>query len=169
MAYDPRIAISQDVLVEKHELLQSLYQKRDLAFRAVERLKESKDVASRVKKQAKKTDKNKYESLIKASDSIQKSIDLLIDEVLGKEDKRQGITAPSKPSNSSYLNTAISYVWNLMKEPGKTEKQLIENAEKKLNPVIEQINGFYDNEWPDYRNQVEQANLSIFKDYDPLK
>ncbi|WKK66414.1 WD40/YVTN/BNR-like repeat-containing protein [Lutimonas zeaxanthinifaciens] len=169
VAYDPRIEMSQEVLVQKYEILKTLYQKRDLAFRAAERLKESKKVASGVKTQAKKTDKDKFDDLIKASDSIQKSIDLLMDEVFGKEDKRQGITAPEKPSNISYLDKAISYVWYLMKAPGKTEKQLIQNAETKLNPVIDHINDFYDREWTAYRKQVEEANISIFKDYDTLK
>ncbi|UCE92932.1 MAG: hypothetical protein JSV73_08905, partial [Flavobacteriaceae bacterium] len=169
VAYDPRIEISQEVLVQKYELLKSLYQKRDLAFRSVERLKESKKIASRVKMQAEKNDKEKYDALLKASDSIKKSIDLLMDEVLGKEDKRQGITSPAKPSNISYLNNAISYVWYLMSPPGLTEKQLIENAEKKLYPVIDHINDFYRKEWTAYRKQVEEANISIFKDYQDLK
>ena len=169
VAYDPRIEITQDILVQRYELLKSLYKRRDLAFRAVERLKASKKIASGVRLQATKTDKNKFEALIKGSDSIQRSIDLLIDEVLGKEDKRQGITSPETPSNISYLNNAISYVGNLMREPGRTEKQLIENAEYKLNPVIEHINEFYRKDWIVYRNKVEEANISIFKDYDPLE
>ncbi|MCA0932542.1 hypothetical protein LCM02_08765 [Lutimonas saemankumensis] len=169
VAYDPRIEITQDILVQKYELLQSLYAIRDLSFRAVERLKESKKTASGIKMQVKKTDGGQFKDLIKSSDSIQRSIDLLIDDVLGKEDKRQGITSPEKPSNISYLNNAINYVWNLMSYPGITEKQLIENAEKKLDPVIERINDFYRKQWTTYRNEVENAKISVFKDYDTLE
>ena len=51
-----------------------------------------------------------------------------------------------------------------MSYPGITEKQLIENAEKKLDPVIERINDFYRKQWTTYRNEVENAKISVFKE-----
>ena len=92
-----------------------------------------------------------------------------IDEMLGKEDKRQGITDRKDPSAISYLNSARSYVSSLRTEPGATELKLIENADAKLDPIIAKINAFYKTQWPAYREMVEKADLSLFKDYETLK
>ena len=169
VASDPRIPVSEEVLQKQHDLLKELDKKMDLAYRAVERLKDSRTIVDDIKKQASKVDKEAYEDLIKSSDSIHKIIDRHIDDMLGKEDKRQGITATSKPTTISYLNNAITYVGSLKQEPGATETQLIENASTKIDPVIREINDFYQKEWLDYRKTVENAHLSLFKDYEPLK
>ncbi len=169
VAFDPRIEMPYEILKEIHDLLKVLEQKKDLAFRSVERLKASKSIALAIKNQAKKTDSVLNKGLIQLSDSIQKSINLLIDEMMGKEDKRQGITATKMPSNISYLYTAINYVGALKSAPGETEKQLIQNAHGKLDPVIKNINEFFAQDWMDYRQKVEKTELSLFKDYELLE
>ncbi len=167
--YDPRLNVSTEVLETQYKMLKELELKKDLVFRAIERLKESKTTVSSIKKQASDQDKEAFKELLQSSDSINKSIDLLIDGIMGKEDKRQGITSQKEPSAISYLNNAMYYVSSLRRLPGKTESQLIENADNKLRPAISAINAFYDTDWPAYRKQVEGANLSVFKEYKPLK
>ena len=44
-----------------------------------------------------------------------------------------------------------------------------ENANKKIDPIIQEINQFYQTEWPAYQKLVESSNLSPFKKYEPLK
>jgi photosystem II stability/assembly factor-like uncharacterized protein len=169
VAYDPRINISKDVLQSKYDLQKLIENKIDLTYRSVEQLKESKKIATNFKKQAKSIDKEKYEDLIKSSDSITKRIDGLVNKLLGKEDKRQGITATKDPTNISYLNTASYYIGSLQKKPGKTELKLLENANYKIDKVISDINSFYKTEWLEYRKKVENLKLSPFKDYEELK
>ena len=169
VATDPRIPVSIEVLEKQHELLKELETKMDLCYRSVEQIKASKIIANNIKAQATKIDKDTYEDLIKASDSIIKKMDGFIDDMLGKEDKRQGITAMKDPTNISYLNKAISYVRSLRSDPGATEFKLIENADAKLDPVIARINGFYETDWLAYRAMVENTKRSEFKDYEPLE
>jgi len=169
VAFDPRFEVSDEVLKTKYEMLKSLEEKKDLAFRSVERLKSSKTTVTKIKGQAKDLNKELHKDLITSSDSIQKSIDLLIDQLLGSEDKRQGITANKEPTVISYLNNARYYVGSLKSLPGKTEYQLIENANIKLDPVIKSINDFYANDWLTYRKEVEKSDLSVFKDYEKLE
>jgi len=169
VAYDPRIEMSNDVLKEQHKLLKAIEQKKDLVYRSIEQLKSSKTTVASIKKQATKNDKELHKDLIKLSDSVQKTIDSLIDQVMGKEDKRQGITATETPSNISYLYSANGYVRSLKSMPGKTEMQLIENANSKLDPVIQSINDFYAKDWSAYKQKVEETDLSLFKDYEVLK
>ncbi|MEN8125297.1 MAG: hypothetical protein ABFR32_09205 [Bacteroidota bacterium] len=167
--YDPRIPLSNEVLKSKYNLQKQIESKFDLSYRAVDQLNTSKKIAASYKKQAKDIDKKQYEIFIKSSDSIIKQIDGLIDNVLGKEDKRQGITASKTPSNISYLNIANRYVRSLQSMPGKTEMQLIKNANAKVDAFILDINKFYKTEWIAYRKQAESLNLSPFKDYKELE
>jgi photosystem II stability/assembly factor-like uncharacterized protein len=167
--YDPRIPLSDEVLKSKYDLKKQIEKKLDLTYRAVKQLNESKKIAETYKKQAKEIDKERYKDLIKESDSIIKQINGLIDDMLGKEDKRQGITASKKPSNISYLYTASSYISSLQGKPGKTEMQLLNNAYAKIDPVIADINKFYKTDWITYRKKVESQKLSPFKDYKELK
>ena len=53
--------------------------------------------------------------------------------------------------------------------PGKTEKDAVKNANEKVNAVMALINEFYKTDWPKYRKQIEDLNLTLFKDYKELK
>jgi len=167
--YDPRIPVSYDILQSKYDLQKQIEKKIDLSYRSIEQLKESKEIAQNIKKQVSKIDKNKFDVLIKSSDSIVKKIDGLIDDLLGKVDKRQGITSTKEPTTISYLYTASSYVNALQEKPGKTEKQLVNNANIKIDEVITDINTFYKKDWLAYRKSVENLNLSPFKEYHKLE
>ena len=167
--YDPRIEISEEVLEEQYNLLKSIETKTDLAYRGVERLKESCEIAKGLKKQAEKIDKDQYAEFIKKSDSICKELNGLLDDMLGKEDKRQGITATKSPTTISYLDKARSYANALMSSPGTTEDQLVKNAFEKVDGVMAKINSFYSKEWVEYQTLAEKQKLSPFKTYEVLK
>jgi len=167
--YDPRIDMPQEVLKAKYDLLKKVEKKTSLTGKAIEQLKASKKIAEEYKKQLKSNKDDKFKIAIKNTDSILKSINSLIDAMIGKEDKRQGITRNPKPSPVSYLFTARRYISSLMQMPGKTEKQLIINGFDKVNPVITDINSFYNKDWPSYRKKIEALNLTLFKDFKELK
>ena len=169
VAYDPRIDMPEEVLKAKYDLLKKVEKKTGLAGKAIEQLKASKKIAEQYKIQLKSNKDEKYKAAIKDTDSILKSINSLIDAMIGKEDKRQGITRNPKPSPVSYLFTARRYIGSLMQMPGKTEKQLIINGFDKVNPVIANINSFYKKDWPSYRKKIEALNLTLFKDFEELK
>lgn len=169
VAYDPRVEISQSVLKQKYDLLKQLEANMDLAEKAIAQLVASKKIAEQYKKQLKSNKNASYKSAIKKSDSIIKSIDKLIDSMIGKEDKRQGITRNPNPTPISYVFTARRYVSSLLQEPGKTEQQLVNTATKKITEVIETINAFYKTDWPNYRKEIKGLNLSLFKDFKELK
>ncbi len=169
VAYDPRVAMPITTLKTKYDLLKQLEKKTALAGKAVEQLKESKKIADSYKKQLKEKKDDTYKDAIKATDSITKSIGKLIDGMIGKEDKRQGITRNPDPTPMTFLFTARRYVGSLLQMPGKTEKDAIKNANDKVNAAMSPINEFYKTDWPKYRKQIEELNLTLFKDYNELK
>ena len=168
--YDPRVSVSKDVLQSKYNLLKTLEHKMETAGKATKQLLASKKIVEDYKKRIKaQSNKKKYEEILKEHKIILQQINGLLDEMLGKEDKRQGITATEFPSNISYLYTAMRYVGSLTSLPGKTEETLIKNADIKVGKVIDKINEFYKTNWPAYKNKVEQLNLSPFKEVELLK
>lgn len=169
VAYDPRFKMPMNVLESKYNMLKKIESKTALAGKAMEQLNESKKVAEQYKKILKEHKDGKYKNALKQSDSIIKSIDKLVDMMIGKEDKRQGITRNPTPTSVTLLFTARGYVNSLLQEPGKTEQQLVENGFKEVDNAIEKINTFFINEWPAYQKNIETLNLSLFKDVETLK
>ncbi|MCF6349331.1 MAG: hypothetical protein L3J20_13740 [Flavobacteriaceae bacterium] len=169
VAYDPRVDITLNVLKSKYDLLKQLENKMSLAGKAVAQLNASKKIAEQYKKQLKSNDSTKYKNDIKESVTIVKSINKLIDEMIGKEDKRQGITRNPEPTPMTFLFTARRYVGALLQAPGKTEQQLVKNASEKVNVVMDKINTFYNSDWVTYRKKIEALNLTLFKEYEELK
>jgi hypothetical protein len=170
IAYDPRLEMPFEVLKSKYDLLKQLESKSGIAGEATQRLLKSKEIVNDYKKRIKaKTNIKNQKELLKSQDEIIKNIDRLLDDMLGKEDKRQGITATEFPSTVSYLFLARRYTSSLLQKPGSTELTLVKNADEKVSAVITKINEFYKTDWVDYQKSVENLNLSPFKEIKDLK
>lgn len=170
VSYDPRLEMPMEVLLSKYNLLKQLETKTAVAGEATERLLLSKQIVEDYKKRiSAQESKDKYKDVLKMNTDILKQINNLLDDMLGKEDNRQGITATEFPSTISYLYNARRYVDDLLQKPGKTETTLIKNADEKVSSVISKINNFYKNDWVNYRNTVEKLQLSPFKPTEELK
>ncbi len=169
VAYDPRFDISDEVLKSKYDLLKQLEHIKEITGKATERLIDSKEIVKDYQKRIKaQNDTIKNDSLLTLHKNLLKKIDSLIDYLLGKQDKRQGITATEFPSTISYLYKAVGYVNSLTQKPGETETTLVKNAKEKISKVITQINKFYESDWIEYKQKVEKLELSPFKNYKPL-
>ncbi len=167
--YDLRKHIPMSVLQAKFNMQKQVQKEMDLAYRAVKQVLESKKIVTDYKKQLKSKKDKKYKDLIKTQDTILKSLNGLVDDMLGKKDKRQGITATKNPSNISYLYLANQYISSLQTLPGKTEKTLLQNANNKVNAVVAKINNFFKTKWANYRLKMEPLKLSPFKEIKELK
>ncbi|PHQ57423.1 MAG: hypothetical protein COC16_01115 [Lutibacter sp.] len=164
IAYDPRVDMPFEVLKNKYNLLKQLETKTGIAGEAIQHLLESKEIIEDYKKRINaQNNKEKYKDVLKTHTEILKKINGLLDDMLGKEDKRQGITDTEFPSAVSYLYKARYYVNSLLQKPGETETTLIKNANEKVSAVISTINEFYKKDWIEYRKDVEKLNLSPFK------
>ncbi|MBL4626973.1 MAG: hypothetical protein JKY00_02850 [Roseicyclus sp.] len=164
--YDLRVDMPFEVLKSKYDLLKQLEAKTGIAGEAVQRILNSKEIVEDYQKRIKDLDKKgKYKDLLKTHTEILKTLNGLLDDMLGKEDKRQGITATEFPSTISYLYKARRYVSSLLQKPGETETILVKNANAKVSNVISKINTFYKTDWIDYKKSVKDLNLSPFKEF----
>lgn len=64
----------------------------------------------------------------------------------------------------NFLNTARRYVGSLQEKPGKTQMQLIKNADEKVNEIMIKTDNFFMADWPEYRANIEDTKFTLFKD-----
>jgi len=170
VAYDPRVEMSLDVLKAKYDLQKQIEAKMDVAGKATQELLKSKEIVEDYQKRIKaQNNKEKYKNDLIFQKETLKKINELLDEMLGEEDKRQGITATEFPSTVSYLYTAQRYVRSLLQKPGSTELTLVKNADTKVSVEIKKINKFFKTDWMNYQSEVEKLELSPFKEVEELK
>lgn len=167
--YDPRIQLSSTDIKAQYDALKSLESKYNLGVKAVNRLKESLDIAQSIQKSLKEKDKEGYKEQIELSKNTIDTLNSMLNVFLGKEDDRQGITRGQQNSVNSYYFGAYRYVSNALHAPGDTENKLINKFEEELAKAMELVNGYYSNEWNKFREAVENLDTSPFKDYEEIK
>ncbi|WP_093113697.1 VPS10 domain-containing protein [Salinimicrobium catena] len=161
---DPRLDLSAADIEEVYAAEKELENKMQLTADAVKQLVESKNTAEEFQSKLKKEDKEKYKEEIKASKEIIKKIDEKIALFLGEEDDRQGIVRSREMNVVNRLRLASGYVGSRPTGLTGTEEQLISQAEEELKSALEKVNTFYKEEWPPYRQKMEQVEISPFKE-----
>lgn len=167
--YDPRLAASTSDLQAQYNALKSLESKGDLAYRAVERLKESIQIAKDKQKALKEKDEEAFKDQIDQCKSAIDTLNSMLDIFLGEEDDRQGITRNQPNSITNFYFWAYQYTQNANHAPGATETKLTARFEEELEKALGTVNGYYAEQWPAYREAMENADTSPFKDYEEIK
>jgi hypothetical protein len=161
---DPRLDLSEEDIEEVYTAEKELETKLQLTANAVKQLVESKNTAEDFQSKLKKEDKEKYREEIEASKEIIEQLDEKIALFLGEEDDRQGIVRSREMNVVNRLRLASGYVGSRPTGLTQTEEQLISQAEVELKKALEQVNTFYKEKWPDYRQKMEQVEISPFNE-----
>lgn len=161
---DPRLKVNTAATNEVYETMKILEKYTQTAADAVHQLVESKNIASKYKKDLSALDKEKYKEDIKASTEIGKELDKLIAIYLGKIDKRQGITRNPKITVSRRIGMASSYVRSRKSGITKTERDLMKYTKEDLERALEKTNTFFTNKWASYESKMKNMNISPFKE-----
>jgi hypothetical protein len=166
---DPRYNTSPQIIEERYAMLKSLDKLTALASDATTRLRESKDIADDYEKRMKDAKKDEYKQALEKTKVVKDSIDALFDFIVGKEDKRQGITRQKDPTPISYIGNASYYISSSYDPVNDTDRRVVKFAEDQVQQVLDRVNAFYEKTWVDYRNSMQNVVISPFKDYQPLK
>ena len=142
---------------------------KQLALDAVERIKEGIKLADDYQKKLKEKDEEAYKEQIELSKTTSDSLNSLLDIFVGKEDKRQGITRNQPNSVNAKMGNANFYTGNATHAPGLTERALIDEFKNELSGALEKVNGFYETEWPKFREAIEAIDFSPFEDYEKIE
>ena len=102
--------------------------------------------------------------MLEKCSSAKASITEMIDEFLGKEDKRQGIVRNPKVTVMSRIYTAARYISSRQSGITTTETTLLKQADDHWRKAIQTVNEFYQQQWPALRQEIETLDLSEFKE-----
>lgn len=161
---DPRLDISDEAIAELYETEKELEKMSQVAADAVKQLVQSKNTAKEFQEKLKKEDEENYESEIKESKAIADSIEAKIALFLGEEDERQGIVRSREMTVQSRISQARQYVGSRPAGLTSTENTLISHAKAELEEALQEVNSFFETEWPKYRSTMEQVEISPFKE-----
>ncbi|WP_405198987.1 VPS10 domain-containing protein [Christiangramia sp. LLG6405-1] len=163
---DPRLEVSEESIAEVYEAGEKIEKWQQTAADAVNQLVQSKNTAEIFAEDLKQNleDTSERRSALKSVDSITKRLEEHIALFLGKVDDRQGITRNRENTVMTRLGTASSYVSSRQNGITKTEEILMEQAWEELQSAINKTNEFYQEEWPDFKAEMKQIEMSVFKE-----
>ncbi|MGB1210624.1 MAG: hypothetical protein ACPG41_04325, partial [Lacinutrix venerupis] len=148
---------------EVYTALKGIEDLRQTMADATKQLAESKKTAEKFKKNLSSLNKKKYKEEIKASKEIIKKIDEQFAVYFGKEDDRQGITRSNLPTVNSRIGNASSYISSRQNGLTSTETTLLNHAKTALKEALKETNTFFNTDWKNYRNTIENLDISEFK------
>ena len=166
---DPRIDAPASILEGRYALAKRLQKLTEVTSLATDRLRESKELTEDFEKRIKDSKRKDLKDVSDKTKAMKDSINGVFDYILGKEDRRQGITSSEKPSRYSYVQTANQYIGRSRNPISETDHRVVKHAEDKIGEAVNRVNKFYETTWPAYKVIMEKVDLSPFKAYEPLK
>jgi photosystem II stability/assembly factor-like uncharacterized protein len=165
---DPRFNFSPADVEARYNQLKELQKLTKVTGEAVKRLKESTTIVEDFEKKIKDLKRADLRDAETKTKAMKDSLSNVMDYIFGKEDKRQGITR-TNDSRLSFIGRANQFIGSAQGPINDTDKRVFSQAEGKINEIMNRVNAFYDGAWKTYRTEMEKVNLSLFKDYQPLK
>ncbi|MFZ5972588.1 MAG: WD40/YVTN/BNR-like repeat-containing protein [Bacteroidota bacterium] len=166
---DPRFPNSEAILQARYNMLKDLQKLNGVAGRATQQIRESKEVVEEFEKRLKEARRDDLKELADRTKAMKDSLNNLMDYIVGKEDKRQGIVRSPDPTPVSYIFTASRYIATSKEPINATDERVFQQAQQQIDAMIGRVNTFYEKQWPGYREAVEKVSISPFRNYEPLK
>jgi hypothetical protein len=92
----------------------------------------------------------------------------VLEELIVNKKGLQGIVR-SPNILSGKVGAINRYLYNNLSGPNQSHDFLLDYAEEETNKVLDRINKFFKKDWEEYQSNIEDANLSLFKTYEPIK
>jgi hypothetical protein len=166
---DPRFNTPESTITARYNKVKDLQKLTGLAAQAMDRLRESKEIAEEYEKKMKEAKRDDLKEATDKTKVTKDSINAIMDYIVGKVDTRQGIIRQPTPTPVSYIFTAQRYI-NSSRDPlSATDERVFKQAQDEIAKVVERVNKFYSTTWPEYRAVMEKVSISPFKNYEPLK
>ena len=165
---DPRVVISKETKQAQKDVYDRMVKSINQLTEATDRLTEAEDIAKMFQTQAKEKEGKEFEDLAKASKTIQDSIKVKRETIIGKKMEKQGYGRPYQLTPQGKIREAMAYISSKQLPPTKGDINLVEQLEVLTKDAIEKVNKFFVTTWTDYRKKVEATPMKTFKDYLPI-
>lgn len=165
---DPRLGNRTDVRMAQRQLQDRLRKSADKLTAGMDRLTEAEDVMRKVEAQIRDMQGKEMDSLRRTTRAMQDSVRAIREFISGKPETRQGTGGVPQTTVMTRLQQANQAIGSKPIKPGQQEENMVGWAETAIGQAIQRINGFFDGKWKDYRRQVENTPVKLFKDYNPL-
>ncbi|MBL7011221.1 MAG: hypothetical protein ISR82_08370, partial [Candidatus Marinimicrobia bacterium] len=164
---DPRVGID----VRNIKQLQPIYdQQMEITSRvteAMDRIRDSKNTVDSINKLLDVKKNASHKALKKQGKTMTDSLKVL-EELIVNPKGLQGIVR-SPNILSATIRSISGYLYSNLTGPIDSHDYLMAKAEQESAAVLTRINHFFENEWQTYKTNVENAKLSIFKEYESIQ
>ena len=166
---DPRTGNKNDIKLAQRKFYERLRKSTDKLNEATDRLTEAEEICTKMSSQLRGLEGREMDSLRRMTTAMQDSIRNIREYISGRPSTRQGISRSLAPTVMTRIQEANQNIGARLVVPGQTEEKLIQNAESLINIVVQRTNNFFDGKWKQYRKQVEETKVNLFKDYSPIQ
>ncbi|MFQ5769175.1 MAG: hypothetical protein ACE5HX_01465 [bacterium] len=162
---DPRKQVSDADMREKYTLIEKVGGDVELAAKAVDQLRKTKESIDIVLKRMKEQKGETAAAIRKQSQAMKDSIQTLVEMINQKQ--VQGIRRDPEVVGSRLFSVYFS-LQSSWDAPTQAEQNAFNQAENKLMVAVDKINRFYQKIFPDYLKTVEEAKFKLFQPFTPL-
>jgi predicted hotdog family 3-hydroxylacyl-ACP dehydratase len=163
---DPRVDGMRAAQEEKMALYDRLMRMTETATAAADRLREAKRTTSRIDDLLGDRDDEAATAAMEKGQAMRDSIQTIMEDIEGKD--VQGIRRD--PSIvTARLGAAQYYLGSSVRGPDQSDRRALQRAEARLQRLVDEVNQFFDAEWPAYRQSVTDANITFFDDHEPIQ
>jgi photosystem II stability/assembly factor-like uncharacterized protein len=164
--YDPRMSILKDELEARAVMIDKIQSMADVTHDAFERLKEAEEKISAINESFELASDSAKKQVSEKGKVMQDSI-LTLKMVVMKEKHFDGYDHVTK-----YLEDKLwhygSYTYTAAGKPTPTAEMGLELLREEVGAYVNRVNGFFDNQWIEYRELVESTEMPLFEDLEPL-
>ena len=163
---DPRVGIDTRNLKQLIPIYERQMEITNSVTAMMDRIRESKQIVESVTKMLDMKNET-HKALSKSGKAMNDSLDVLQHLIVNKRGLQGIVRSPD--ILSAKVGAIGRYLYSNMTGPNDSHDYLLDYAEKETEKVLEKVNAFFKDDWPDYQTAVEDADLSLFKEYKPIK
>ena len=134
---------------------------------AMDQIRDARSVVASVNKFLDVKNKVNHKELQSSGKAMTDSLKVLQELILNKEGLQGIVRSPD--ILSAKINSINRYLYNNLTGPNSSHEFLMKFSENETKIVLERINQFFLKDWPNYRSAVEKEELSMFKNYRPIR
>ncbi|MFO7615908.1 MAG: hypothetical protein R6V75_01510, partial [Bacteroidales bacterium] len=161
---DPRVPFRPEHLEAKREFVMAFQKKADKLTEATELIRQAQEAADLVMKQIPAGRSDELRALREETQTVQDTLKALMHKINPERPADNQRASPAEYNLRNQVTRAISAASSGFGELTGTQRRTVELAEIELLTMLKRIDQFFTETWPAFRQRIENAPVSLFKD-----